>query len=132
MLDNPKSTIEIPNTPSKNVMLPMLTLKQQLAYVVPSIGVIFLMGPINVVQGIYAKYFGLSLTSIATVMLVARIFDAVTDPLIGYYSDRFRAITGTRKPFILLGAVLLVPCSYFLFVPHQGVGVVYFAFWYRL
>ena len=63
-------------------------------------------------------------------MLVARLFDAVTDPLIGYYSDRQRVKTGSRKTLILLGAVTLVPCSYFLFVPHEGVSIAYFSFWY--
>jgi Na+/melibiose symporter-like transporter len=101
------------------------------AYVAPQLGVVLLAAPIAaVLGGIYAKYYGLSLTAIATVMLVARLFDAVTDPLIGYYSDRRRVQTGTRKPFMLIGSVTLVPCSYFLFVPHEGVSIAYFAFWY--
>ena len=60
----------------------------------------------------------------------ARLFDAVTDPIIGYYSDRCRAKTGSRKPFVLVGGLLLVPCSYFLFIPDFSVGMVYFTFWY--
>lgn len=102
-----------------------------LAYVAPQLGLSLLFAPvITVLGGIYGKYYGVSLTTIATVMLVARIFDAVTDPLIGYYSDRWRARTGTRKPLILLGGLLVIPCSYFLFVPPEGVGATYFAFWY--
>ena len=67
-----------------------------LAYVAPQLGFSLLFAPvITVLGGIYGKYYGVSLTTIATVMLVARIFDAVTDPLIGYYSDRLRARTGT-------------------------------------
>ena len=102
-----------------------------LAYVAPQLGLSLLFAPvITVLGGIYGKYYGVSLTTIATVMLVARIFDAVTDPLIGYYSDRLRARTGTRKPLILLGGLLVIPCSYFLFVPPEGVGASYFTFWY--
>ena len=102
-----------------------------LAYATSMIGVSLLTTPIAMVLGgIYAKYFGLSLTTIGIVMLVARLFDAVTDPLIGYYSDRQRIKTGSRKSFILLGAATLVPCSYFLFVPHEGVSIAYFSFWY--
>ena len=44
----------------------------------------------NIVQGIYAKYFGLALTTIAAVVLLVRISDAITDPLIGYLSDRYQ------------------------------------------
>ena len=58
-----------------------------LAFVMPQVGVLFLFGPvIAVLGGFYAKYFDLSLSSIATVVLAAKIFDAITDPLIGYYS----------------------------------------------
>lgn len=77
----------------------------------------FLVGPLAIVQGIYAKYFGLPLTTIATILLVARVFDAVSDPLIGFYSDRYHARTGSRKPFVLCGGLLLVISSYFLYVP---------------
>ena len=102
-----------------------------LAYAMPLVGMTLLTIPIAVVLGgIYAKYFGLSLAAIGTVMLVARLFDAVTDPLIGFYSDHRRVQTGTRKPFMLFGAVALAPCSYFLFVPHEGVSIAYFTFWY--
>lgn len=101
------------------------------AYVAPQLGLALLLGPlVTVLGGIYAKYHGLSLATIAAVMLVARIFDALTDPLIGYYSDRWRVRMGSRKPFILIGALLLVPCSYFLFVPPTVVSGAYFTFWY--
>ena len=102
-----------------------------LAYAIPSLGMVFMLAPVaSVLGGIYAKHFGLTLTAIASVMLIARIFDAVTDPIIGYYSDRWRMRTGSRKPFILVGAILLVPCSYFLSVPGGQVTTGYFTFWY--
>jgi Na+/melibiose symporter-like transporter len=101
-----------------------------LAYAIPSIGMALMLGPMAVLGGIYAKHYGLTLASIASVMLFARVFDAVTDPIIGYYSDRWRIRTGTRKPFMLVGAIFLVPCSYFLFVPGGEVSIAYFAAWY--
>ena len=104
--------------------------QKSLVYVVPYIGWTLLAAPLAVLGGIYAKYFGLSLTTIGTVMLVARLSDALTDPLVAYYSDRQRAKTGTRKPLILTGAIALVPCSYFLLVPPEGVSIVYFIVWY--
>ena len=102
-----------------------------LVYSIPNIGMMLVFAPVAMVlSGIYAKYHGLALTTIASVMLVARVFDAVTDPVIGYYSDRWKMRTGSRKPFIAVGAVLVIPCSYFLFVPPEGIDVVYFTFWY--
>ena len=63
-------------------------------------------------------------------MFVARLFDAVTDPIIGHYSDRGQANKGSRKPMIFLGGILLLPCSYFLFAPPVEVDATYFTFWY--
>ena len=102
---------------------------QALAFSGPSIGLAFFMGPMGVIQGIYAKYYGVALTTLAAVLLIGRIFDALTDPLIGHYSDRFRTRTGTRKPFMLVGGLCLIPCSYFLFVPPAEVSIVYFTLW---
>lgn len=116
-------------TPAQNLKWQMPA--QAVAYAAPYVGTALLVGPvIAVLGGIYAKHYGLALTTIATVMLVARLFDAVTDPIIGYYSDRRRLRTGSRKPLIVVGGMLLVPCSYFLFVPPADVGAWYFAFWY--
>ncbi|MDB9953767.1 MFS transporter [Porticoccaceae bacterium] len=98
---------------------------------IPSVGIALMLGPVTtVLGGVYAKNFGLSLTAIASVMLMARFFDAITDPIIGYYSDRWRMRTGSRKSFMLVGAMLLGPCSYFLFVPGGEVSTAYFALWY--
>lgn len=44
-----------------------------------------------------------------------RIFDAITDPLMGYISDNTRTRWGRRKPFVFLGTVLS--------------GISYFAMW---
>jgi len=94
-----------------------LSLALGLAYGAPLISLYFLFGPMAILQGIYAKYFGLALTTIATVIFIARLFDAVTDPIIGYCADRYYARRGSRKPFIVIGGVLFVVSSWFLYVP---------------
>lgn len=102
-----------------------LSLQLQIAYALPLIGFAFMANAVGIVQGIYTKYFGLSLADIATVILVARLFDAVTDPIIGYLSDRQFARTGSRKPMILTGGILFIVSCYFLFIPdgftHNGI-----------
>ena len=111
---------------------------QQLSYALPVIGVAFLMGPLTILQGIYAKYFSVPLTTIALVLLVSRLFDAVTDPLIGYFSDRCHARWGTRKHFVAIGGGLLILSSYFLYVPVDiqtigpatNVSGAYFLVWF--
>lgn len=98
-----------------------------IAYSLPLFALHFSVAPImSILQGIYAKYYGLELTAIASVLLIARVFDGVTDPLIGYFSDRARS----RKPMVLVGGGLFIVCAYFLFSPPENVTVAYFLFWY--
>ena len=94
-----------------------LSTLQQVAYTLPVMGTIFLFGPVALLQGIYATYFGLSLTTIAMVLLIARVFDAVTDPIVGYLSDYCHIRTGSRKIFLACGGVLVIVSAYFLYVP---------------
>ena len=126
-------------TPTKSGVdgLP-LSLSDSLSYSAPYITMIWLSAPVPILQGIYAKYYGFSLTTLASIILLARLFDAITDPLIGYYSDRYARRKGTRKPFILAGGLLLIFSAYFLYVPTGGdsvgtspnVSVAYFTFWF--
>ena len=94
-----------------------LSAQQNLAYAAPAIGMVYVGISLSVVQGVYVKYFGVPLTTIATVLLLSRIFDAVTDPLVGYLSDRYCARTGSRKGFMVVGGLGMVVASYFLMVP---------------
>ena len=116
---------------------PKLSLTDSLSYAAPYLTMTWLGAPIPILQGIYAKYYGFSLTTLATIILLTRLFDAITDPLIGYYSDRYARHTGSRKPFILAGGLLLILSAYFLYVPIGGdigesndVSVAYFTFWF--
>jgi len=102
------------------------------AYALPVIPVFILMSTNNVLSGIYAVHHGLALSAISMVMLIAGLFDAVTDPSIGYFSDRYHARTGSRRPFVIVGAVLLIPCAWFLLNPGEGVTITYFLVWYLL
>ena len=106
------------------------TLSQCLFYSLPHTAIILLYTPIAILQGIYAKYYGVSLVAIAGVILFARLFDAVSDPLIGFLSDRYHARTGTRKPFMVVGGLLFIVAGYFLYVPAADVTIVYFACWF--
>lgn len=108
-----------------------LSLSGGLAYASPTVPIAFFASnAYPILQGMYAKYFGLALTTIATVVLIARLFDAVTDPLIGYWSDRAYGCWGTRKPFVALGGGVFILSSWFLFVPPEVVTGRYFLGWF--
>ena len=58
------------------------SLSESLTYSAPYLTMAWLGAPIPILQGIYAKYYGFSLTTLASIILLARLFDAITDPLI--------------------------------------------------
>ncbi len=53
----------------------------------------------------FTNVFGLSFADAAALMLVARLFDVVTDPLMGSLADRTRSRWGTYRPWLIFGAV---------------------------
>ena len=109
-----------------------ITTAQAFYYALPFIPTSLMFASSSIIQGIYAKYFGLALTSLGVAVLLARLFDAVSDPTVGWLSDKYRARTGTTKPFIGIGAVMFIISGYFFYVPPEGVTIQYFLFWFVL
>ena len=62
----------------------------------------------------YASNFGVSLTNIGFAILLTRMLDTITDPLLGYVSDAFPHF---RKGIICVSALMLGVSFYFLFNP---------------
>ena len=53
----------------------------------------------------YTEVFGLSAVAAGTMFLVTRIFDAVTDPLMGIIADRTKSRWGKYRPYLLWIAI---------------------------
>ncbi|MBX3509135.1 MAG: MFS transporter [Parvibaculum sp.] len=81
----------------------------------------------------YAGELGVSLAAVGTMIMLARLTDVITDPLIGYFSDHTHTRIGRRKPFMLVGLPILVIGVLFLFMPHMfgftSVGGIYLLAW---
>jgi len=87
-------------------------------------------GPMaSVLPTIIAKYYGVSMATVGTILLVSRIFDGISDPMVGYLSDRTSTPFGRRKPWILCGSALLMVAVYHLFMPYENAGAAYFMVW---
>jgi len=68
-------------------------------------------------QFFYTDYVGLSAGLVSWALLVARLFDAFVDPLMGYVSDRTTTRFGRRRPYIVGAALPLGVAFYYLFAP---------------
>ncbi len=77
----------------------------------------------------YAGELGLGLAAISTVLLVSRLTDFVTDPLMGWLSDRTHTRFGRRRPFVVLGLPIMMFGIYKLFLPDPPVDIWYMLVW---
>jgi Na+/melibiose symporter-like transporter len=70
----------------------------------------------------YNQVLGLSGSLAGMAALLALMVDAITDPMLGQLSDRFRSIWGRRHPFMLAGAIPFGVATVALFSPPDGLS----------
>jgi MFS family permease len=69
----------------------------------------------------YQQILGLSGSLAGTAVAIAIFFDAISDPLIGSISDRFRSRWGRRHPFMIAAPIPLVLSIFLIFNPPESV-----------
>lgn len=75
---------------------------------------------------LYSGQLQLSLQLIGISLILARLSDFVTDPIVGVLSDRWRPRIGRRRIWLIFGAITMVAGVWMLFQPEPGVGIIYF------
>jgi Na+/melibiose symporter-like transporter len=78
---------------------------------------------------LYAEQQAVGLAVTGLVLLVARLWDLVTDPIVGVLSDRIPTRLGRRRPYILLGCPIAVLSAWALFTPGADSGWLYLLGW---
>ena len=78
---------------------------------------------------VYSASSGISLQDVGLIIFATRLWDFVTDPLVGWLSDKTRTRFGRRIPWMTLAWLPLSISAYKLFLPPPGVGASYLAFW---
>ncbi len=69
----------------------------------------------------FTNVFGLTVADAAALMLVARLFDVVTDPMMGAIADRTQSRWGTYRPWLIFGAIPLgLVFALLLYTPDLG------------
>ena len=68
----------------------------------------------------YNQILGLSAALAGLALFISVIFDAVSDPVIAYWSDRHKGAFGRRIPFMFIGTIPMSLSCLALFVLHLG------------
>lgn len=93
-----------------------MTRAQLVAYALPAAVLAMLTGPVlALLPDHYTADLGFPLAATGAALLVARVWDALCDPLIGLYADRIHARIGRRKLLMLAGAPLIAMGAWLLF-----------------
>ncbi len=58
---------------------------------------------------------GLLVVAVSTILTAMRIFDGITDPIIGYIIDKTKSKFGKFRPFMLLGNIILAISAVIIF-----------------
>ena len=73
----------------------------------------------------YAVDLGIGLAAVGAIMFAMRIWDVVTDPIVGVLSDRTGLRFGRRRFWIVLGLPVAMLGGWMIFNPPEGAGLVY-------
>jgi GPH family glycoside/pentoside/hexuronide:cation symporter len=121
---DPRSFAALRMTPSAR------PLRQLLPYVVPTISTGAVMGAVYaILPSLYAKYAAVTMAQLGALLVALRIWDAVSDPLIGYWSDKTRHPRYGRKPWLVFGALTLAVSAWALFRIPSDATIVYLGVW---
>ncbi len=95
------------------------SLKKKLAFASADV---FGGGSFNIINFLYPTFLaitvGISPFWISFIVLVARIWDAITDPIMGYVSDKTNSRFGKRRIYLIVSSPLILISMYFLFFPY--------------
>jgi GPH family glycoside/pentoside/hexuronide:cation symporter len=100
-------------------------------YAAPSLAIAAMAVPVFVhMNRFYADVVAVPLGWLALAIALARAFDALTDPVVGWLSDRTRSRWGRRRPFLVLAAPLCAVAYVALFSPPETLGPRTAALWF--
>lgn len=77
----------------------------------------------------YTKTLGLGLAEVGLVFMLVRIFDIVTDPVMGLIGDRFESRWGRRRHWLVIALPFMMLGVFMAFMPDGSPSVWYLGFW---
>lgn len=120
------------NRQTASAPAPALTRKTKLAFGLGAIAPAVTTGAFEFFLLIfYSQVVGLDARLVGLAILIALICDAISDPIVGYWSDNFRSRWGRRHPMMYASAIPVAVSFYFLWTPPEGASQTVL-FWYLL
>jgi Na+/melibiose symporter-like transporter len=77
----------------------------------------------------YTKTLGLGLAEVGFVFMLVRMFDIVTDPLMGMVGDKFDSRWGRRRHWLVIALPFLLLGVYMAFMPQGSPSIWYLGAW---
>ena len=71
----------------------------------------------------YMESLGIALKIATLIFMLAKLWDAISDPIMGFITDNTRSKYGRRKPYLLIGGVATIFGLFLLFAPIREWGV---------
>ena len=94
-----------------------------LSYSLPALGTSMILVSVALyLPNFYTDELGVTAGMLSWVFLFGRVWDAVTDPLMGHVSDRTRSRWGRRRPYFLLSALPLWAAFYLIWAPSPSLS----------
>ncbi len=101
-----------------------------IAYGLPALPLAILTLPVYIyLPKVYAGDLGLGLAAVGSILLIARLVDAASDPVIGILGDATKSRLGRRKLWIIAGAPLVALGTWHLFLPPDSVTIAHLLIW---
>lgn len=118
---------------SPSQQLPTITRSTAWIYGSISLPLAIMSYPLGVwIPRLYSTEVGVSLGLIGAVFFAAAIFDAISDPLMGYFSDKWRTRWGRRRPWVAIGVPIYAVVVWMLLNPSPSATIVYLATFFLL
>ena len=77
----------------------------------------------------YTKTLGLGLAEVGLVFMLVRMFDIVTDPVMGLIGDRFDSRWGRRRHWLVIALPFMMLGVFMAFMPMGSPSIWYLGFW---
>lgn len=101
-----------------------------LTYALPAFALAIVYLPLySYVTPFYASERGVDVAALGLAWILIRMFDAVTDPVMGWLSDRTPARLGRRRFWLMLSVPVILLGTWQTFVPPESAGLSHAVIW---